>query len=41
MFENPDFQERCMSVFREAYPELEPETAYLPTGDESIIIDRS
>ncbi|MDE0579356.1 MAG: ABC transporter substrate-binding protein [bacterium] len=34
MFENPDFQERCMSVFREAYPELEPETAYLPTGDQ-------
>lgn len=34
MFENPDFQERCMSVFREAYPELERETAYLPTGDQ-------
>ena len=34
MFEDPDFQERCMSVFREAYPELEPETTYLPTSEQ-------
>lgn len=34
IFEDADFQERCMSVFREAYPELEPETTYLPNGDQ-------
>ena len=34
VFEDPEFWETCMQVVLDAHPELEPEFAYLPTGEQ-------